>query len=250
VNELDALRTSPATTGVFLDFDGTLSDIVARPELARAADGAPEALARCASTFALVAIVSGRPSAEVRARLDVPGVEVFGLYGLEEVERPDGASSRHERLLAEVHRAVADVEGARVEDKGASVAVHYRGAADEEAAEHVLRVTLREIASRHRMVVLPGKMVFEIAPSTTPGKGALVQREARGRGLTAVLYAGDDVADIDAFAALDRLWGEGTEAVKVAVDGPESPQALLDAADVVVDGPAGLVALLRDLVRD
>ena len=53
---------------------------------------------------------------------------------------------------------------------------------------------------------------------------------------------------VNYFAAVDRLWGEGLECVKVAVGGPETPAALVAAADVVVDGPQGLVALLRELL--
>jgi trehalose 6-phosphate phosphatase len=250
-DELDAIRRSPATTGLFLDFDGTLSEIVARPELAAAAPGARDVLLELAGAFGVVAVVTGRPSAEVRARLDVPGVEIFGLYGLEDggvpVEMP---AVERKALLDDVTRCVESVPGARLEDKGASLAVHFRGVGDPEDAERQLLRGLRSAASRRGMVVLAGKMVLEVAPSNTPGKGAPVTREARARGLTAILYAGDDLADLDAFAAVDRLWGEGAEGLKVAVAGPESPAALLAAADVEVDGPTGLVALLRGLLPD
>jgi trehalose 6-phosphate phosphatase len=250
---LDPLRRSPATTGLFLDFDGSLSEIVARPDHAVAVSGAREVLAELAGSYAIVALVSGRPSKEVRERLAVAGVEVFGLYGL---ENPDGSTpaavpaADRESLLDDVTRCVEEVPGARLEDKGASLAVHFRGVDDPEDAERRLLRGLRSAASRRGMVVLAGKMVLEVAPATTPGKGAPVTREARARGLTAILYAGDDLADLDAFAAVDRLWGEGAEGVKVAVGGPESPSALLAAADVVVDGPTGLVALLRELLPD
>jgi trehalose 6-phosphate phosphatase len=248
VNVPDIIGGSPGTTGIFLDFDGTLSEIVARPELAVAVDGAAETLSALADTYALVAVVSGRPSEEVRARLGVPGVEVFGLYGLEHLGgRAAVPENDREALLTDVRQCMDDVPGARLEDKGSSLAVHVRGVTDPDEAMRRLERTLRTVARTHGMVVLPGKMVLELAPAATPGKGAVVLREARSRGLTAVLYAGDDVADLDAFAAVDRLWGEGAEGVKVAVGGPESPDALLAAADLVVDGPAALIALLRDL---
>jgi trehalose 6-phosphate phosphatase len=248
---LETIRRSPATTGLFLDFDGSLSEIVARPELAAAVPGVPDVLAALARTYAIVAVVTGRPSAEIRARLDVPGVEVFGLYGLEDDDAPaELAAAEGDALLADVTRCVDAVPGARLEDKGASLAVHFRGVDDPDDAERRLLRGLRSAASRRGMVVLAGKMVLEVAPATTPGKGAVVKREARARNLTAILYAGDDLADLDAFAAVDLLWGEGGEGVKVAVGGPESPAALLAAADVVVDGPAGLVELLRGLVPD
>ena len=89
-------------------------------------------------------------------------------------------------------------------------------------------------------------MVLELAPADTPGKGAVVLRQASARGLDAVLYAGDDEADLDAFAALDRL-APATATAKVAVRSAETPNALLEAADIVVEGPAGLLTLLRTL---
>jgi trehalose 6-phosphate phosphatase len=76
-----------------------------------------------------------------------------------------------------------------------------------------------------------------------------VRGAVRSRHLEAALYAGDDHADLDAFAALDRLALEGVVTVKVGVGSDETPPELLAAADVVVDGPAGLLALLAELVE-
>jgi trehalose 6-phosphate phosphatase len=98
------------------------------------------------------------------------------------------------------------------------------------------------------MVVVEGKMVLEVVPADHPMKGGAVERLAGEAGLEAVLYAGDDVADLDAFAALDRLRDAGLETVKVAVRGDETPAALVEAADVTVEGPPGLVGLLGRLV--
>jgi trehalose 6-phosphate phosphatase len=95
--------------------------------------------------------------------------------------------------------------------------------------------------------VIEGKRVLELVPAGRPLKEGAVERVVSEAKLDGVLYAGDDVADLRAFAALDRAAVDGIATVKVAVRGPESPRALLDAADVVVDGPAGLVVLLGGL---
>jgi len=84
-------------------------------------------------------------------------------------------------------------------------------------------------------------------PAGRPLKGGAVERIVIDAALDAVLYAGDDQADLKAFEVLDRLSADGLVAVKVAVHGPETPTALTASADVVVDGPAGLVGLLRRL---
>jgi trehalose 6-phosphate phosphatase len=78
-------------------------------------------------------------------------------------------------------------------------------------------------------------------------KGEAVERLAGEHALEAVLYAGDDHADLDAFEAVDRLGMRGAVGVKVAVRGAETPDALVRAADLSVDGPSGLVDLLRQL---
>lgn len=239
---LEELARTAALGGLFLDFDGTLSEIVPRPQDARPVRGVSESLAALARDYAVVAVVSGRPAAWVGRVLDAPGVEVFGLYGLGE------AGPGIDRSVVDQAGRLAASEGATVEEKGPSVAVHVRRTADPEAALARLTGPLRELADRHGLRLLPGKMVVELAPDATPGKGAVVRREARARRLAACLYAGDDVADLDAFATLDALAATGIGTIKVAVRSEETPEELLLRADVVVERPTGLVRLLEHLL--
>jgi trehalose 6-phosphate phosphatase len=180
----------------------------------------------------------------VAARLDVPHLRFFGLYGLEGVAMPELATAS--APLAE--RAAAEVPGAWVEDKGSSIAVHYRAARDPVGARATLLVSLTPVATTSGLELIEGKMVLELVPPGRPLKGGAVERLAGEHGLDAVLYAGDDHADLDAFAALDRLAAAGSVSVKIAVRSAETPRALLEAADAVVDGPPALVALLEELV--
>ena len=85
MKSLRAIRRARQSAGIFLDFDGTLSEIVARPELAVLAGGAAPVLSALAQAYAVVAVVTGRRSAEVRERLPVPSLAVLGLYGLEDL---------------------------------------------------------------------------------------------------------------------------------------------------------------------
>ena len=227
-----------------LDFDGTLAEIVARPEHVRPVDGARDALIELAGRYRTVAIVTGRRSEEVAALLDVPHVTYVGLYGLE-----DGANELVTAIVPRVQTATAEVPQAWVEDKGVSVAVHYRQAPDPVSARSALLVALQPVATEAGLELIEGKMVLELVPPDRPLKGGAVERLAREHGLRALLYAGDDHADLDAFDALDRLIGSGDvrAAVRVAVRGPETPPALVNAADVVAEGPARLVELLRTL---
>jgi trehalose 6-phosphate phosphatase len=240
---LERFRQAPRR-GFVLDFDGTLSEIVARPEIARIVPGAAELLARLAETNPLVAVVSGRPADQIRKLIAVPAVKVVGLYGLAQAG-PGGALPGDAR--EDVRRAARMVSGTWMEDKGPSLAVHYRAAADTVAAEGILTAALRRVATAHGLSMLPGKMVIELAAGQVPGKGAVVRALAGDAKVGGCLYAGDDLPDIDAFAALDRLEEAGVAAVKVAVRSEETPSAVLDAADLVVDRPAGLVRLLSGL---
>lgn len=228
--------------GIFLDFDGSLSAIVARPEDAQPVEGAREALAALVGRFRVVAVISGRRSEEVAELLNVPGLRYFGLYGMEE------AAPELMAVVAPRVQAVAEaVPEAWVEDKGASIAVHYRQARDPPRARAELVAALAEVASSAGLEVVEGKMVVELVPAGRPRKGGAVERLVGENQLSAALFAGDDVADLDAFRALDGLADKGLLAIKVAVRGEETPGDLVDAADVVVDGPEGLVELLGQL---
>jgi trehalose 6-phosphate phosphatase len=215
---------------------------VPRPEQARPVPGAREVLKALAGIYRVVAVVSGRRSEEVAAMVDVPGLRYFGLYGMEEA-----APELMVAVAPQVEVAAEAVPEAWVEDKGASVAVHYRQAPDPARTRAALVAVLRDVASSAGLELVEGKMVIELVPPGRPRKGGAVERLVGENDLRAALFAGDDVADMDAFEALDRLRDRGLLAVKVAVAGPETPSPLVDAADLVVDGPGALVELLRQL---
>jgi trehalose 6-phosphate phosphatase len=240
--QLTAFKRAEGRRGILVDFDGTLSPIVARPELAQIREGAPAALADLAQNYAAVVVISGRTRGELQELVDVPGVRLAGLYGL------DAPSALSQEVLDAVRSAAAEVPGARVEPKGGTVAVHYRGSHHPDEAEVRLGELLAPIARDADMDVIGGKRVLELVPAGRPLKDGAVARLVEREKLDAVLYAGDDFADILAFEALDRLAErDGVTTVKVAVRGPEAPAALIAGADVVVNGPAELVQLLRRL---
>lgn len=226
---------------VIVDADGTLVPIAPRPELARVHPEAATALGALVGRAALVAVVSGRPSDEVAALVGVEGPTYVGVYGLEDVESMSPA------LLRRLRDLVTAVPGAWVEPKGAAVSVHIRAADDPAAAEATLAPLLEAVARAEGLEVLRGKYTVELAPAGRGRKGAAVERLVAQHDVDAVLFAGDDHPDLEAFEALDGLRAEGRSTVKVAVGGAETPDELLEAADVVVDGPEGLAALLASL---
>ena len=231
---LRALAEEPARAAILLDVDGTLAPIVAAPERASVPPATRAELERLASRYALVACVSGRESAAAAEVVGVAGLTYIGLHGLE--LDPDAPGYR------EALEAFARSVQWPVEDKGLAVSFHYRGVEDEDAA----RAQLEQVARRAEASGLRarfGRKVLEILPPVEAHKGTAVRRLLTDAGLSRALYAGDDSTDLDAFRALEQV----ELGVRVAVSSNEGPPELREAADIVVDGPAELLTLLRGL---
>lgn len=231
---LARLAAEPRSAAILLDVDGTLAPIVDRPEDARVPEETRRELARLASRYALVACVSGRPGDEVTRLVGVPGVATVGEHGLELA-----AEAREWADRVAVFASGVDWPAER---KPLSVSFHFRRADDEAAARAYL--TRVEAAARAEgLVPRWGRMVLEVRPPVEANKGTAVDALVRQANVGRALYAGDDTTDLDAFAALDGL----ELGVKVAVGSTEAPPALLEAADLVVEGTEGVLSMLRDL---
>ena len=252
---LAALLADPAHALVATDYDGTLSPIVAEPAEAVAVAGAAAALARLAPFVGTVAIITGRPVAEAVALGglgSVPGLIVLGHYGAERLQdgmlrgatAPAGIATAREALPGLVAAAGAPA-GTRLEDKGTALAVHFRQTADPEAALAVLREPLARLAADSGLTVEPGRLVLELRPPGTD-KGGTLRALAAERGARSVLFCGDDLGDLAAFGALRELRAAGVAGCAVASGNQEVPQVAA-AADLVVDGPAGVVRLMNRL---
>jgi len=129
-----------------------------------------------------------------------------------------------------------------VEDKRLTVSFHWRTAGDQEAAQAYLET----VAERAREVGLDarfGRKVLELRPPVRADKGTAVAALLAESGLRRALYGGDDTTDADAFRAVH----ETELGVAVAVRSPEAPYGLEEQADVVVEGTAGVLDLLRSL---
>lgn len=260
---LAALLKDPARAVAAFDFDGTLAPIVPDPTRARAHPGVLSALARLAPRLAAVAVVTGRPAAtavEYAGFAGAPGLEhltVLGHYGLERWDAATGelrAPAEHPGITAlrqelpELLAAGAD--GVWLEDKGHALAVHTRRAADPDAALAALDAPLRAAAARCGLAVEPGRMVLELRP---PGmdKGVALGSFLREHDAATVLFAGDDLGDLAAFRAVDALRAEGSMEGLLVCSAPttgEPPvRAVADLADLIVPGPAGVVALISAL---
>lgn len=263
----EAFVRAAASSVVGLDFDGTLSPIVDDPEQAHIHPDARDVLVALAAEVRAVAVITGRPA---RQALDLGGLEevgaavgeagselyLFGQYGNERWSssrrrivspRPPKGLATFERELPRLLRS-HDAGEAFIEDKGLAVAVHTRRLPDPERAFEALLPALRELAGQHDLIVEPGRHVVEIR-SSGMHKGVAVRTLADELDAGGFLFAGDDLGDLDAFDAVEELRSQGMPTLLVC-SLSEEESALADRADVLVDGPDGVLELLRRLAGD
>lgn len=235
---------------IVVDYDGTLAPIVVDPELAVPLPGAVRALHELAASGLHVAVVSGRPVDFLLRNLAGGGVELVGQYGLERavdgraVADPRAAPYGDAIVAAadELDRALPQLY---IERKAAiAVTVHWR-AVGEIAADDL--AIIDDIVRRHGLAVYESRKARELRPPLDVDKGDAIDRLIAEHRPALVIFAGDDRGDLAAFAALDAATDRGAvrAAVKVGVLSPEAPPALVESADVLVDGPSGVVALLE-----
>jgi trehalose 6-phosphate phosphatase len=254
------LRDEPGRAAILTDIDGTIAPIVLDPAEARVPDGTRKLLSELAERYGLVACLSGRRAADARRVVGLDQLAYSGNHGFElllpgaDDVVPDPSLDGHE---GDVPRFVSGLDGGeltrtgiREEDKGAIVALHWRGAPDEGAAESLAH----EIASQAEwqgLVPHQGRKVLEIRPNVAINKGIAVAALIAFRPVDRALYAGDDRTDVDAFTALRTLHDDGRldAAVCVGVVSDESPPGVTDQADVTVAGPEGFVPVLEALAR-
>lgn len=270
---LARLRANPEHGAVLTDVDGTLAPIVPRPEEAAVPAEASEALRRLSERYGLVGCVSGRRAEEARRLVGVEGIAYAGNHGLElllpgeDELRFDPALEGREGdaagFLAELGPEALAEAGLRREDKGPIQALHWRGAADDRAAEaHAHEIAA--IAGRAGLELRWGRKVLELRPPGGGGKDAAVAALLSGppaapssfspdsdRKLYGAVYAGDDRTDLDAFRRLREMEREGElqTAVCVGLVSDEGPAEIAEEADLTVDGPPGWLALLEALAE-
>ena len=255
---LEPLRHEPEATALLCDVDGTLAPIVADPADAWVPDSTREALRDAARWFGFVACVTGRPALEARYMVGIEELTYAGNHGLELLE-PGSSEVTLDPSVVDATRAAEFVRelpalelaelGLRIEDKGPIQAIHWRGAGDEAAAERRAR-ELAAAAESEGMVPRWGRKVVELRPLAEVDKGVASERLLRASGMRHALFGGDDLTDLDAFAALRRLAEDGTleHAICIGVTSEEAPERLWDLSDAIVGGTEGFALTLRRLV--
>ena len=240
-------RRGPKRLLVLFDFDGTLCEFEPDPDAVRLPDHRRDLLVALRRTCE-IGVVSGRRLADVRGRCGIDGLHVAGLHGLEieafgqRFEHPDlgTAAAAVAEVSARLRELAAPLAGAFVEDKGASVALHFRESntdAQKTAIEGFAAAAAPHVESGC-LKVMRGSYVLELLPSIDWNKGHAVRwiRERAEREEPCfVVYIGDDVTDQDAFAA-------------VADDGLPIAASERVSANARLEGPSGVERFVRALI--
>jgi trehalose 6-phosphate phosphatase len=264
-----AQRLAGRRPAVFLDYDGTLTPIVDRPEDAVISERMRDAVRRLAER-ATVCVVSGRDRPVVAQWMGIDGLVVAGSHGFDIGDHGDGAV-RHdavagfEALLSTVtdrlRTEIEPVQGAVVEPKRFSVAVHYRLVAPQERRYVTAVVDTLLTDYPDQLKVTPGKMVYEIQPKVDWNKGKAVQYLRHALHVDGEefvpLYLGDDITDEDAFQALKQvlteplrgaLHGNGIGVVVADLGDPEQA-GRTTAADFMLESTGEVQRFLNTLAR-
>ncbi len=238
---------------VFLDYDGTLTPIVERPEDARLPERTRDAIRRLARIVP-VAVVSGRDLADVRGMVGVDGIAYAGSHGFD-LLRPDGSAEQRARdFLPELDAAERTLEprlqripGARIERKTFAIAVHYREVEEDRVPE--VDAAVAEVTATHpRLRRTGGKKVFELRPDVDWDKGMALLWLLNSLGLKGddlPVYVGDDVTDEDAFRAVrDRgigvvVRGEGDDRRTLARYGLRDPDEVRAFLELLAEASEG-----------
>lgn len=219
---------------VFLDDDGTLTPIVDRPEDAIISDNMREAVRGLAERCS-VCVVSGRDRKVVHELMGLDNLIVAGSHGFD-LWTPDEGAIEHdagsgfEELIADVKarldKELGTIQGASVEPKRASVAVHYR-LVPEEARPRIEQIVEGLLAERpDELKVTPGKIVYEVQPKIDWDKGRavlyLLEALDLDRDDVVPVYLEDDVTDEHAFEALAGTSPAGVGIFVGRADDPET----------------------------
>jgi trehalose 6-phosphate phosphatase len=259
VEALEPLRADPSRGAVLLDVDGTLAPIVRHAADAHVPEATRSLLIAVARRYGLVACISGRRAANARQIVSIGSIAYVGNHGGEllrpgatEVELDPEVASWTRRIndfVAQQWDSGLDRLRVRREDKEAIAAFHWRGAPDE-AAAYAAVAELARRAEESGLVAHWGRKVLEVRPPVELNKGRGVVALLRSVDVGAAMYVGDDTTDLDAFRSLRGLVDEGrlTDAICIGVRSDETPPALEQEADLLVDGPMGVRAVLDALL--
>jgi len=250
----DVIQMKPL--GLFADFDGTLSGIAPTPQQVRISNEIKDVISSLREKVAFFSVISGREVENLEILVGVKGIIYVGNHGAE-IHLDDQRLYTHPQAnqlrsqLSEVLDEIRDqFPELYYEHKGLSVSVHYRGHPDPERIWSVLFPLAVRIARSKGMGLIPGKSVVDIRPNSI-SKGEAVSYLAKNWHLSSAIYLGDDLTDVDAFKTIASMTKTGQlKGVSVGVLSDETPNQVVDSADIIVEETLGVTDLLMYLNQE
>lgn len=256
---LEPLVSAPGETAIFLDLDGTLAPIVDRPSDVAVPAAVAKLIRRLSKRYLAVVIVSGRQATEARRIVGIEELAYVGNHGFElmlpgHAVVVSAAAQPHVPAIRQVLKAAyelagTDDSGVFVEDKTATLSLHYRLAPDPEAAHRLIDENIVPLAKELGLKVNEGRKVVEIKPPEKVDKGTAVGDLIDRLQARQALYAGDDTTDIDALRELRRRGGKQSM-VGIGVASREMPATLSRHADLLIGSRGGVEEMLRLLAGE
>ena len=238
--------------GVITDMDGVLAPVVRVFTDATVTEKNRELLAKLHGQVALVAVISGRAVADIIDRVKLPQLTYSGNHGME--RRIDGET----KIIPEVEAYLPGLqaakgliqrwqpEGMAVEDKGASITVHYRNTSDPDAIEEEYEPIMKRIAKQNKLQVYQGRKLFELRPPLDINKGTAFKQLVEEFKLDAAIYLGDDTTDVDAFSMAQTLREAGDAfCMGAGVVDDDTLPIVRETADVLISGVTGVESFLE-----
>jgi trehalose 6-phosphate phosphatase len=242
------------------DIDGTIAPIAPTPAAARVDENARRAIERLLPRITLVAALTGRRAQEGADLIALPDLPVIGNHGMEMLT---GKSLRaHADALPfapNVHRVIETLRvsslppGTLLEDKGPTASVHYRLAPNQQEARTTLLALIEPLATAEGLLLTEGRALVEIRPPVPIHKGHAIRRLVTEYALDSIVMFGDDLTDVDAFAAVRDLRNAGEVAgLAVGVIAPDgtAPPEVLTSVDGIATGVTGVAALLTIIAEE
>jgi trehalose 6-phosphate phosphatase len=229
--------------GLMADLDGTLAEMVMRPDECRMSPRIQQALKRLSQVLPVVAVVTGRSARDALLMAGVREITYIGNHGMERIEKGERhiaeAFSIYAPELREatgILRHLLKAPGIWLEDKDISISLHYRLSEDKERAHQEILKSIAALPNRDKFRVIEGKMVVNLVPLVGSSKGSAIKNLVKRYDLTGAMFLGDDFTDLDGFNAIRELSrDECVNGVNVAVLGVDPNPHVQDEADYVAD---------------
>lgn len=241
--------------GIISDIDGTLSPISPTPETAIVGPRSRSALETLCQRIALVAACSGRAAQDAHDKIGLDCMIYVGNHGFErwqggQVEMATAARDARialAKIIVELKPAL--LPGMLIEDKGATISIHYRLLPEPDYVEKKFYPLIEKLAHENGLVVFQGRRVFEVRPAFPINKGTALRTLVEEYRLGAVVFLGDDTTDVDAMKTARALREAGEcQAYSIGVISPEAPAIIYESSDTLVKGVVGVEDWLEELV--